>query len=95
MRINAKAMPTNDTDYNCYIKAVDIVKPIIWGPYHITLRYYIVNSSFGGSQTHAHIKIFANRSNFKRLGMCRPMASVPVLIKHSYKVNLFLFYSTF
>ena len=25
MRINAKATPTNDTDYNCYIEAIKLV----------------------------------------------------------------------
>ena len=25
MHMNAKAMPTNDTDYSCYVKAVELV----------------------------------------------------------------------
>ena len=34
MRINAKAMPINDTDYSCHVTAVELVKPIISGLYH-------------------------------------------------------------
>ena len=34
--INAKAIPTNDNDYSCHIKAVELVQPIILGLYHAT-----------------------------------------------------------
>ena len=34
--INSKATPTNDVNYNCHIKAVALVQPIIWGPYYAT-----------------------------------------------------------
>ena len=37
MCINAKDTPTNDTDYNCYIKkAVELVYPIICDTYRAT-----------------------------------------------------------
>ena len=36
MRINAKAMPINDTNYICHTTAVELFKPITWGPYHTT-----------------------------------------------------------
>ena len=35
-RINAKATPINDNDYNCYITAIELVQPIVWGLYHAT-----------------------------------------------------------
>ena len=30
---NSKAIPTNDTDYSCHKKAVELAQPIMWGPY--------------------------------------------------------------
>ena len=26
--------PNNNTDYSCNLKALEIVQPIIWGPYY-------------------------------------------------------------
>ena len=46
MRISAKDTPTNDTDYNCYIKAVELVQPLY--EVHITplvlASFYQVNA---------------------------------------------------
>ena len=36
MCMNAKAMPTNDIDYSCHLKAVELVYRIILGEYHTT-----------------------------------------------------------
>ena len=40
MRMDAKAIPTINTDYICHIKAIERIKPIIWGLYHTTSLYY-------------------------------------------------------
>ena len=52
MQINAIAMPTNDTDYSCHIKAIESYGAISW---QITP---LVINSLGGRQTntyaHAH-----------------------------------------
>ena len=39
MPFNSRVMPTNDANYSCHIKAVELVLPNIWGPYH-TVNYY-------------------------------------------------------
>ena len=36
MCFNSKAIPTNDTDYNYHIKAIELVYPIIQSPYYTT-----------------------------------------------------------
>ena len=36
MRINAKAIPIKNNSYSCHITAVELVKPIVLGPYHAT-----------------------------------------------------------
>ena len=46
MRFNVKAMPTNDTDYSCHIKAVEFIQPITWDLYHTT--------SLGGTHARVH-----------------------------------------
>ena len=33
MHMDAYITPTDNTDYNCHIKAIEIIEPIIWGPY--------------------------------------------------------------
>ena len=48
-RINAKAMPINNTDYNCHTTAVEPFNQSYW--VHITL---LVINSLGGRHTHAH-----------------------------------------
>ena len=47
MFFNFKGTPTNDTDYSCHIKAVELVYPIILGLY----TSLIINS-LGGGDTH-------------------------------------------
>ena len=34
--INTKATPINDNGYSCHVTAVELVYPIICGPYHAT-----------------------------------------------------------
>ena len=50
-------MPS-DTDYSCHIaKGVELIYPIIWGPYHATLRYVVIDSLESRhtyTQTHIH-----------------------------------------
>ena len=41
MHINAKLTPTNDTDYSCHIKVVELIMPL-------------VINSLGGEDTHTH-----------------------------------------
>ena len=36
MPMDAKIMPTDDTNYSCHIKAIELIQPIIWGLYHTT-----------------------------------------------------------
>ena len=36
MHFNSKAMPAIDTDYSYHIIVAEFLKPIIWGPYHVT-----------------------------------------------------------
>ena len=38
---DAYATPTNDTDYSCHIKAIELIfiQPIIWGLYQATSRH--------------------------------------------------------
>ena len=51
MHINAKATPTNDTDHNCYIKAVELVNQ----SYGIYIAALFINSLEGvGTHTHTH-----------------------------------------
>ena len=33
---NSKTTSINDNNYSCHITAVQLVEPIIWGPYHAT-----------------------------------------------------------
>ena len=35
-RFKSKAMPITDNNYSYHIKAVALVQPIIWSPYHTT-----------------------------------------------------------
>ena len=54
---------TNDTDYDCYIKAVELVYSIIW-----VQIMPLVNSSLGVG-TYTCIQTFTYRSNFKKPGV--------------------------
>ena len=36
MRIYAYVTPTTDTDHSFHIKAIELIKPIVWGLYHAT-----------------------------------------------------------
>ena len=54
MCINAKtmqSMPANNTNYSCYIKAVELVLPIIW----VNITPLVINS-LGGGHTHTNIQ---------------------------------------
>ena len=52
-------MPTNDTDYSCHIKAVELVYPIIWGPYHATSHHYLfIALRISGQMWTIHTHIF-------------------------------------
>ena len=52
-----KATPTNNTDYSCHTKVVDILKPIIWGIIPLVFNYLRVG-------THMHAN---QQSNFNKL----------------------------
>ena len=55
--INAKATPTNNTDYNCYIKAVELVNQ----SYGVYIAALFINSLEGvGTHTHTHTHTHAN-----------------------------------
>ena len=45
--INAKATPTNNTDYSFYIEAVELVQPIIWEH----MKALVINT-LRGTNTH-------------------------------------------
>ena len=71
-RINARAIPTNDNDYNCHIKVVELVQPVILGLYHATSCHYLLIASGLRVDTHAHRNKLI--SNFKKPGiptLCR------------------------
>ena len=36
---HTKVMLTDDINYSCHIKAIELIQPIIWGLYHTTLRH--------------------------------------------------------
>ena len=51
MHINAKATPTNDTDYRCYIKAIDLINQ----SYGVYIAVLVINNLKGGdTHTHTH-----------------------------------------
>ena len=51
MHITAEAMPTNDTDYRCYIKAIDLINQ----SYGVYIAALVINSLEGGhTHTHTH-----------------------------------------
>ena len=52
---NYKTTPTNDTDYRCNIKAVELVEPTILGPYHTTSCHWLLLASGMDTQTHRHV----------------------------------------
>ena len=59
MHINAKAIPTNDTDYRCYIKAVELVNQ----SYGVYIAALVFNSLEGGdihTHTHTHIHTYTH-----------------------------------
>ena len=37
--MDAYIMPTNDIDYSCHVKAIELIQPIALGPYHTTSRH--------------------------------------------------------
>ena len=47
---DSKATPTTETDYSCNIKAVKLVRPIIWDPYDATS--YVLLASGADTQIH-------------------------------------------
>ena len=49
MHINAKATPTIDTDYRCYIKAIDLINQ----SYGVYIAVLVINNLKGGD-THTH-----------------------------------------
>ena len=65
MRINAKAMPINDNDYNCHITATELDQS-----YGVYIMPLVINS-LGGGHTHTHANTHTNdphRINFKKPG---------------------------
>ena len=54
MGFNYKAMPTNNTDFNYHTKAVELVYPITWGPYHATSCHWLLLVL--GEDTHTQIQ---------------------------------------
>ena len=40
-------MLINDNDYSCHVTVVELFKPIVWGPYHVT-------SYLDAGHTHIH-----------------------------------------
>ena len=71
MRIDAYTMPTNDTDYSCLTKAIELIYPIIWGLYHTTS---LVITSLG-ADTHTNMHNISGKSNSKKPGARQPVAS--------------------
>ena len=70
MRINGMGISTNDINYNCHIKAVELVE-LIWiisyyKLYHVTI---VINSHRGGL---SHI-CKPTKQLYKKPGECRPM----------------------
>ena len=51
---NSKAIPTNHTDYNCHIKAVKLVQPIMWGPYTPPVINSLGEEADRDIHTHTH-----------------------------------------
>ena len=39
LRTNTKIIPINNNDYSCHITTVELVLPIVWGPYHAMSRH--------------------------------------------------------
>ena len=48
----SKATPTDDTDYSCYIKAVEFIQPIM--EFILCHTAPLVIDSLGGGHTHTH-----------------------------------------
>ena len=66
-RINAKAAPTNNTDYNCYIK----LETLFNQSYSVHIMPLAINNLGGGdthTHTHTHTHRRPNRINFKKPG---------------------------
>ena len=66
MRMDAYVTPTNNIDYNCHIKAIELILTIIWGLYHATSRHYLFIAS--GADTHTRKQTFVDKSNSKKPG---------------------------
>ena len=49
--MDAKAMPTNDTNYSCHIKAIKL----IYQSYGFYITPLVINS-FGGGHTHTDVR---------------------------------------
>ena len=57
MLFNFKETSTNDTDYSCHMKAVELVYPIILDPY----TSLVINSLRGGdTYTHPYTRTHTN-----------------------------------
>ena len=77
-----KAVPINDTNYSCHMKAIELVEPIILGPCHAiscTISYILITSGDGGhtrtqththTHTHTHTLDFSDKGNFKKPCVC-------------------------
>ena len=65
--MDAYVTPTNNIDYSCLIKAIELVLTNHMGSisHHITP---LVINSLGDGHTHARIQTFADRSNSKKPG---------------------------
>ena len=76
---SSKATPTNDTNYSCHIKAVELVEPFTLlfinnfrgGHTHARMHAHMHTRTHARTHTHTHNTHTnaANESNFKKLGM--------------------------
>ena len=77
--MDAYVTPTNDTDYSCHIKAIELSYGLY--VYQTTIRHKLLITSGGGGRTHKHTQAYRcpHRNNFKKPGARQPAADMPGL----------------
>ena len=62
---NSKTTPTNNIDYTCHIKAVEL--------HHATTYQWFRGHTHTHKHTHTHTHTNTDVHNFKKPGMCQPV----------------------
>ena len=80
MHFDSKAMPTNDTNYSCHIKAVELTDQLYGS---ISLQRLLIASctdTHTHTQTGTHAYGLPGQNNFKKPGMCQHSTLFKILM---------------